>query len=330
LAQGLRSKQAQSAASGKALIAQPELVRTKSGEKRRGRVVAAMEGLHPGPKEVQMAEEKQWDLKDVAEVISATYGYESLTARLKDITQEMKQKHKQDGNCLRLRTMNLNKEYGEEAAKGMLDGLRKGLVGATRHLTIKYRSSAEPQPEDFMPRINTLLDRLNSLGITDKVHPDDGEYTWYKLNEWMQVEIMQIFGQNMEHTPWYRFPYTQFLKIYFDTLVNEAGIVNKRFGPKKAFGTMGFVTSLVPGVIMALFFGQIQALALPLLSMPENSGFGESYDTSKMVEQLVVMRPADAKDLDWHKIDERISNVRCPTKGLYIMSVPTFKPLTRF
>jgi len=179
-----------------------------------------------------------------------------------------------------------------------------------------------------MPRVTTLLDRLSALGVTDKLHADDGEYTWYKLNEWMQVEILQIYGNSLEHTPWYRFPYTQFLKIYFDTLVQEAGIVNKKFGPKKAFGSMAFATSLVPGVVMAMLFGQIQLLALPLLALPDSSGFGENYETSKTAEQLVVTRPADAADIDWRTIDERISNVRCPTKGLFTMSVPTFKPLT--
>ena len=40
----------------------------------------------------------------------------------------------------------------------------------------------------------------------------------YKLSEWMQVEIVQQFGAFMEHTPWFRFPFFKFLKLYFDVL----------------------------------------------------------------------------------------------------------------
>ena len=72
-------------------------------------------------------------------------------------------------------------------------------------------------------------------------------YTWYKLNEWMQVEILQIFGQSLETEPWYRFPYIQFMKVYFDVLFQESNIVQEKLGLKKAFGSMAFVTSLVPG-----------------------------------------------------------------------------------
>jgi len=328
LAQGLRQKQAKKATGGnKSLVAMPDVARTRSGAERMSRITAAMEGLAPGLKEVQMAEGKQYDIKDVAQVIEAKYGYESLTARLKDVTSEIRKKVFQGE--LRLRNLNLQDAFGTEDSVGSaLDSLRKGVLQKTRYLTIKYRSSAEPAPEDFIPRTNVLLDRLTTLGMTDKLHPDDGEYTWYKLNEWMQVEILQIFGASLEHTPWYRFPFTEFLKIYFDCLVNEAGIVAKRMGPKKAFSTMGFVTSLVPGIIMAFMFGQIQLMAMPLLALPESSGFGEGYDQEKMIEQLVVLRPTDAEEVDWHRIDERISNVRCPVKGLFIMSVPTFKPLT--
>ncbi|CAE7687298.1 unnamed protein product, partial [Symbiodinium pilosum] len=153
-------------------------------------------------------------------------------------------------------------------------------------------------------------------------------YTWYKLNEWMQVEILQIFGQSLETEPWYRFPYVQFMKVYFDVLFQESSIVQRKLGMKKAFGSMAFVTSLVPGIIMALFFAQIKLLARPLLSIPSSWGFGESYDEAQAVEQLVVLRPRDAPEVDWKKLDERITDIACPVAGLFTMKVPTFKVLT--
>merc|ERR1711988_1315394 len=78
------------ASAKKGLVVEPVLARSVSDEQRRGRIVAAMDGLTPGPKDVQMPEGKQWDIRDVAEIIEAKYGYESLTARLKDVTTDLK------------------------------------------------------------------------------------------------------------------------------------------------------------------------------------------------------------------------------------------------
>lgn len=138
----------------------------------------------------------------------------------------------------------------------------------------------------------------------------------------MQVEILQIFGQSLENEPWYRFPYFEFLKLYFDTLFQESAIVQGKLGFKKAFGSTAFITSLVPGLVMAVLFAQLKVLSTPLLVMP---GFGENYDEDYAKEQLVILRP-DA--IDWKRLDERITDITCPAQGLYVMKVPTFKVLT--
>ena len=145
----------------------------------------------------------------------------------------------------------------------------------------------------------------------------------------MQVEILQIFGQSLESEPWYRFPYVQFMKVYFDVLFQESSIVQRKLGLQKAFGSMAFVTSLVPGLIMTFFFAQMKLLATPLLSMPTSWGFAEGYDEAQAREQLVVLRPRDAPNVDWKKLDERITDIACPVQGLFIMKVPTFKALDK-
>ena len=89
----------------------------------------------------------------------------------------------------------------------------------------------------------------------------------------MQVEILQIFSQNLESEPWYRFPYFEFLKLYFDVLFQESAVVQEKHGFKKAFGSIAFITSLVPGLLMAILFAQLKVLSTPLLVMP---GFGDS------------------------------------------------------
>ena len=73
---------------------------------------------------------------------------------------------------------------------------------------------------------------------------------------------------------------------------------------------------------MTFLFAQMKLLAIPLLSMPR---FGESYDESRAREQLVVLRPKDAPNVDWKKVNERITDITSPVEGLFIMKVPTFK-----
>jgi hypothetical protein len=155
------------------------------------------------------------------------------------------------------------------------------------------------------------------------------------------VEIIQIFGASMEHTPWYRFPFMDFLQLYFQVLSKEASIVLDKHGPGKAFG-MAFATDMIPGVVMALLFAQLKLLALPLAL---RGGTG-TYDEGSLVEQLVLtteaatMEPSAAahgeteasiettEDRRWMSAHPGISHVVRVLPGLYTCRVPTFKGLT--
>lgn len=59
--------------------------------------------------------------------------------------------------------------------------------------------------------------------------------------------MVQIFGESMEHTPWYRFPFMQFIGTYFKVLMKEVGIVQSKHGIAKALFSNAFLTDLIPG-----------------------------------------------------------------------------------
>eukprot|EP00438_Fugacium_kawagutii_P019017 Skav234575 [mRNA] locus=scaffold2869:193438:197603:+ [translate_table: standard] len=351
-AQALRRRQPPSSGG----IVSPFPVRSPEEAERKRNLQRALEGLYPPIEELEMVEGRQYDVCDVAEVLSASFGYTSITARPQDVTQHVRRRLK-DG------------QLRSSAAKGgAADEVRRFATRNTRKLTLQYRSSRILPPEDLLPRISAVLERLRESGWSENLHGNDGEqlgttgfpleimlfsqvlehsstlkvcqflasgftrlvpvrYTWYKLNEWMQVEILQIFGQSLESEPWYRFPYFQFMKVYFDVLFQESSIVQRKLGLKKAFGSMAFITSLVPGLIMTLLFAQMKVLATPLLAMPGLGFgcFGESYDEAQTREELVILRPKDAPPVDWRQVDERITDITCPVQGLFTMKVPTFK-----
>lgn len=166
-----------------------------------------------------------------------------------------------------------------------------------------------------------LTNRLLELGTVSADRADNGHYTWFKLSEWMQVEIIASLGEYLEHTPWYRFPFMETLGLYFQILGKETSIVHRKMGVDKALLSSAFLTDLIPGVVMTLLLGQLSALAQPVLLAG-----GTEYDQSKLVEELVLVGPASVKQLG--KVHPGVSNVRELGPSLYSLTAPTFKTLT--
>lgn len=162
---------------------------------------------------------------------------------------------------------------------------------------------------------------LASSGHLDsQLHADHENLTFYKLSEWMQVELVQLFGDFMHHTPWYRFPFMDMFKIYASVLYKTVNVVAEKGGFMAAIADQGFMIDAVPGVVMAILFGQMQLLALPVLA-----SLGDSYDPTKLVEQLLVMVPGK---LTWAHVDRRIVPLTEFDQGISVLQVPTFKPFT--
>jgi hypothetical protein len=145
------------------------------------------------------------------------------------------------------------------------------------------------------------------------------------------LPLRQVFGASMEHTPWYRFPFMRFVRMYMQVLYREVGVVVKRYGVGRALFSNAFVVDAIPGVVMALLMGQLQLLALPLRAIG-----GETYDDNEMVEELVVSVPkvaaahgaAAVDTAAWRAFDPRIRAVRHVAASLYVLTVPTFKPFS--
>jgi hypothetical protein len=189
-------------------------------------------------------------------------------------------------------------------------------------LQVKYRGVPNIQDSGKLVNQSANLSRtLAQTGIIDgTTRAQNGALTWYKLSEWMQVEIVQMFGESMNHTPWYRFPFVDIIKTYFDVFLKEVLVVAQRHGWMNALGGSGFLTDLIPGVVMSLLFGQMAALAYPL-----RLAIGDSYEASSLVEQLVVTAPQHIK---WSTVDSRITRVSQVVDGLWLLTIPTFKLFT--
>ena len=147
-----------------------------------------------------------------------------------------------------------------------------------------------------------------------------GEYTWYKLVEWLQVQYVEIFGASMHNVPWYRFPFGNMMRKYFEVLFEEMKVVYSKHGLIKAGLSKAFLTDFIPGIVMSIIFSQLALLALPL-----RLALGDEYSEDSQAtqyEQLIL-----ATKSDWEDIDGIIATSVVP--GLYILEVPSLGKFTQ-
>jgi hypothetical protein len=225
-----------------------------------------------------------------------------------------------------------------QAVDGMMEQVLEG--GRARVLYMQFRKSetqAAPDeesrdPKTYLPRVSALVASLDAHGQLRSLHRNDGEFTWFKLNEWMQVEIMETLGSSLSHAAWYRFPFMEMLAMYFRTLLKEASIVQEKHGFKKAWLSAAAIYDFVPGAIMAFYFAQLWLLGMPLRAL---WGSGTSFDDyakehtgdKAPIEQLLV-RIGPRTPPDWRANNEHVLEARAVVPGLFTVTVPTFKGLT--
>jgi len=181
--------------------------------------------------------------------------------------------------------------------------------------------------ENVRSAVKSTLDMLESKGIVrGDLHPSDGHYTWFKLNEWMQVEILDELVKSLKHTPWYRFPFFSFLRTYFSVFQQQCNIVQKKYGTVTAFGSEAFFVDLIPGIVMSTLFGQLQLLATPLkMAMPAD-GY-KDHDQSRFREEIVLHTRQNNLNFFNDEIDTRILEVTILPQNFVVLSVPPFKAM---
>lgn len=266
---------------------------------------------------------EQRNIHSVERVVKATYGAHKYgnnnifnKNEVTDVTEKIKTLLSSEG-VLRLESVNLTKFTG--AGKRWPS---QWLAGTKRELKVWYKEiGVEPEPDHMLPTVKALVSKLEKGGLLKEMHRNDGEYTWFKLSEWMQVEIVKIFGESMTHKPFYTFEFMEFMRVYIEVLFKECMIVLKKHGAQKAFLSMAFFTDAVPAVAMSLLFAQMELMSWPLRNV-----LGDDYsDAADRKEQIVIQVAESA--VNWGSVDDRIEPQPI-VQGLYTLDVPTFKPMT--
>ncbi|GAM26439.1 hypothetical protein SAMD00019534_096140 [Acytostelium subglobosum LB1] len=265
-------------------------------------------------------EGKATRLDNVLYIVSASFKHYSLTKLLNsvvvDITAEA-------NAAIDVQTASLKMADIKGYGSGFMKGASQFRMGDHK-FEIVYRTMPEVKTMRMDKTLSSTIKLSHLLAkqghFDGRHHANSDSLNHYKLPEWMQVEMVQVFGNFMEHTPWYRFPFISMLKVYFDVLFKEFGLVSQEHGVMAALSDQGFLIDLVPGIVMSVILGQMALLALPLRKM-----LGDTYDDSQMYESIVVLAPSSVQ---WQTIDERIIPIKSLDHGVHVLRVPTFKPFS--
>ena len=69
--------------------------------------------------------------------------------------------------------------------------------------------------------LEALLRCLRLAGVVEN-RGQKPEVTWFKLNEWLIVEIAEIFGSFMNYQPFWMFPFGEMIKVCLLKLLGTA------------------------------------------------------------------------------------------------------------
>jgi len=141
------------------------------------------------------------------------------------------------------------------------------------------------------------------------------------LSEWMTAECIQMFGNSLDHTPFYRFPFMEYCATYRSVLLKETRLVASLQGWFPTLLSDMFLTDLFGGVVLHLGFA-----ALNLVSLPIKMQLGESYPANSLKERLLIVAP---RTMRWPDTcgREHILESSEAFPGIWTVTVPTFKGL---
>ena len=155
-------------------------------------------------------------LSNIATIVNASFGYKSLTSKMTDVTEQVRSAlDTRDGSLLLyeddlilMRNKRSSVKAGADETRGALLKIATlGLVGKNK-LVLEYTLiEGDGNGWEEADRV-LVVEELQKAGVTKRLHEKEGgEYTFFKLVEWMQVEILALFADSLNHTPWFRFPF---------------------------------------------------------------------------------------------------------------------------
>ena len=178
-------------------------------------------------------------------------------------------------------------------------------------ITVRRPATQEDKPI----ALKEIMEKENFSRITAFA-----ESNYFRPCEWLVVRITMQFGQYLNHTPFYYFPYLTFLRIYWSLCFAETKLAMSKFGWKAALtASPGFMMNVVVGAFLTIAFLQLAFFSFLIVAIP-GARLKPEY------EQLILedSTEGDEEDFDFRtRVDSRIDQIeRSKEYRLYAVRVP--------
>ena len=219
------------------------------------------------------------------------------------------------------------KHYSKAKLSEEATALLNKAVHMVNIATKKNEATGKIGDQESLDTLNTCMEHV---GVIPKHTGNEPSSTFYKLNEWMQVEISKIYSDYIYMEPWFRFPFKDMMITYFKTLLYEFSAIVKKYGMKEALLSQGLFINIVPGFVMALQFAQLELLKAPCVMYYGDAYTPEEYATHTQ-RMLVLAYPNVHNELPWknlifetglkkgHDVDVDVKQI---VPYLYMISLP--------
>lgn len=168
----------------------------------------------------------------------------------------------------------------------------------------------ENDPSENMLICFEKIDNSAQFNVSKTKYHRSLDQTYQTLPEWLSVDIIKQYGGFIEHTPWYKFPYSRVVVTFWKVLFNELSIIKKKCGTLKIFSSYTFM-NIVIGLIITFIFIQLGVLAI----IPDLI-----YDNQETDKIMIIIETQQIID-DINIIEQR--GIR------YFIELPRYKKFTQ-
>jgi hypothetical protein len=155
------------------------------------------------------------------------------------------------------------------------------------------------------------------------------ESNYFRSCEWLVVRLLMQFGQFLNHTPFYFFPFVRCLTIYWSMCWTETQSAVNKFGWKTALtASPGFFMNIVVGTFLSIAFLQLAFFSFLIRVF---SGIRLKPEYEQIILQQIDGDVNNRQSFEFtHLIDAQIDQIeRSIPHGLYAIRVPRHHVFTR-
>ena len=146
--------------------------------------------------------------------------------------------------------------------------------------------------------------------------------SYLTIPEWFSVDVIKEYGNFLEHTPWYDYPYGKIIMKYWGLWLQGICTSIGKCGFKQTLSSWSYtLMNCIIGILLTIVYIQLGLLAMVPSFIYHLPGNNE-------IEKIQMIIYTDIPNLnDFNNIDDRIKIIN-NEKNYYIIEIPRYKQFT--